>query len=92
MQPVGTVAPSDSQTERFFDRRLCSTVGTVTYHVEIVTLDFTRILNSEITNITKTQTLPKELVNKLVSDKGRVLAQSQDSLENFQSIIRSKLM
>lgn len=68
-QPIGVVAPGPDSVETFFDKKFCNSVHTVSYNIELIHLDFSKIKNNLSASITRSQTMPQDLIKTLTVDK-----------------------
>jgi hypothetical protein len=69
--PIGVVTPNKKENT-FYDKKMCNTIGTVTYTIDIVELDFSRETQSMSTSITRQQTLPAALIEELTRDETKM--------------------
>jgi hypothetical protein len=69
--PIGVTAPSQKEN-LFYDKKLCNTIGTVTYTIDLIALDFSKLTSTLSTSMTRQQTLPPALIEELTKDETKM--------------------
>jgi hypothetical protein len=89
-QPIGIVLPNSAGQNQFFDKRFCNLITNVTYTVEIVKIDFSRVKNTSSVSIERKQSMPQELITLLAGNLSNIETKNNSNAKELESGTDSK--